>query len=222
MQMIGEIPEHYLSEAFRILKINQTTVFKNFCSSCTRKNVCREFLFTMFGADRATIAFLYSKIEMALIVGGCAPGLGIAFNLIDASFCFMLQNWLGFVIAILSCFPIPGFKAAGKGLEKLLTQAIKRIPIGQLSSNFTRLLGKRMDLLKNFVNKKPYVTIQKAVSEYITDINNPFSEEVFRQLQKIIKTYGPRLEEKSISATTHMQSMPGLTEILKRRANLIQ
>lgn len=206
LKMIGDVPEHYLAEAFKILKISETQVFRKFSAGSVGRSVYHDFLLSLGNADRTVVLSLYKRIEAILFIGGCAPGLGIAFNLIDACFCFLLHNWFGLVIAILSCFPIPGFKAAGKGVEKLLTAAIKRIPVNKLVDLFTKQLGKRLNLLRNFVNDKPYITIQKAVREYVTEVNNPFAEEIIQQLNKIIIKFGPRLEEKGISGTVKMNS----------------
>jgi len=214
MQMLGDVPEHYLAEVFRILKINETEVFKKYCLRHSGRLLYKDFILSMFGADRMVVEALYRRIEGVLFVGGCAPGLGIAFNLVDACFCFLLQNWLGLVVAILSCFPIPGFKAAGKGLEKFLTAMIKKIPVDKLVNSFTKVLGKRITLLRNFVDNNPYVTIQKAVREYVSELNNPFTQEVVTQLSKIITMFGPRLEEKTISNSVRMTAQPKLLELL--------
>lgn len=218
MQMISDVPEHYLAEAFRIIKINESEVFKKYCLKHSSKTVCRDFILYLFGADRAVVEALYRRIEGVLFVFGCAPSLGIAFNLIDACFCFMLQNWLGMVVAILSCFPIPGFKAAGKGLEKFLTIVIKKITPSELSNRFLRLILKRMELLKNIVNNNPYETIQKMVKKYVPELNNPFAEEVMMKLGNTIKLFGPRLEEKTISNSVKLTREVGLLDIMKAKS----
>ncbi len=221
MQLVEDVPERYFAEAFRFLRINEMSVFKKFCAKKGSKEVCKNFLLSTFGADKAAVQLMYAKIENILFVGGCAPGVGIAFNLIDACFCFILGNWLGLIVAILSCFPIPGFKVAGKGLEKFLTIAIKRIPIGKISSDFIKLIGKRVCLLKNIVVKDPYKAIADSVRNLVTEVNNPFAQEIIKELSKAIGHFGPKLEAKTISNYTHMTISPSLLEVMKTKAGNI-
>lgn len=221
MQLVEDVPERCFAEAFRILKINEMSVFKKYCAKTCSKDICKNFILSMFGADITTVQLIYAKIEKILFVGGCAPGVGIAFNLIDACFCFILGNWLGLIVAILSCFPIPGFKVVGKGLEKFLTIAIKKIPIGKISSDFIKLIGKRVYLLRNFVVKDPYRVIADRVRDVVKEVNNPFAQEIIKELNKAIRHFGPRLEPKTISNATHMTQSPSLLEIVKTKTGNI-
>lgn len=207
-QLLSDVPEKYLAEVFRILKINETQVFKKFCLRQGGRDVYKGFILSLFNADRAVVEALYRRIEGVLFVMGCAPGLGIAFNVVDACFCAVLGNWFGLFVAILSCFPIPGFKAAGKGLERLLSECLKKIPLNRLIDTFTKAIGKRLELLSNVVSKNPYVSIRDTVKKCLSEINNPFADETVRQLNKIINTFGPRLEEHSISGCAKMSDRP--------------
>lgn len=220
-QLLNDVPEHCIEKVICLTKINETAFFKNYCLKQGNRVIYRDFILSLFNADRAVIQSLYNRIECILIVGGCTPALGIAFNVIDGIFCFLLGNWLGLVVAILSCFPIPGFKVAGKGLEKFLTTAIKRIPIDKIISSFTRQLGIRIELFRTLVNATPYVTIQKTLRELITELNNPFAEEVMVQLSNVIRKFGPRLEEKTISETVKMTSQPKLLDIIMTSHSVI-
>ncbi len=207
-RLLADVPEKFLAEVFRILKINETQVFKKFCLRQGGRTLYKDFIQSLFKADRAVVEALYRRIEGTLFVFGCTPGLGIAFNIVDACFCAVLGNWLGVFVAILSCFPIPGFKAAGKGVEKLLSECLKKIPLNRLIDTFTKALGKRLELISSVINKNPYVCIRDAVKKCLPEVNNPFADEIVRQLNKIINTFGPRLEEHAISGCAKMSSRP--------------
>ena len=220
IHFLNDVPEHHLAYVLQSLKITETEFFKKYCVSHVGSSMCRDFILSLFNTDKVVIQTLYHKIEGVLIIGGCAPGLGIAFNIIDACFCYILCNWLGLVVAILSCFPIPGFKAAGKGLEKFLTVAIKNIPLKKLVNNFTKTIGDRITLLHRLMDAHPYVTIQKEIKKYVTELNNPFSEEIIIQLNRQIEKFGPRLTEKTISDSVNMTEFPHLLDLLKRETKL--
>lgn len=221
-QLLNDVPDIYIEKVIYLAKINETPFFKNYCLKQGNRIIYRDFILSLFNADRAVIQALYNKIEYVLTVAGCAPGVGIAFNVIDAVFCFLLSNWLGVVVAIISCFPFPGFKVAGKGLEKFLSAAIKKIPIDKIVSSFTRVLGIRIEMMRTFVNQTPYVTIQNSLRTLVADLNNPFAEEVMLQLSNVIRKFGPRLEEKTISSYVKMTPEHTLMDITKRYLGLIE
>ena len=187
-KLIGDIAEKDMREALTQLNITETKEFKNFCAHSVSKSPCRDFMRWVFGANRIVVEALYRKVEMILFLGGCIPAVGIAFNVIDACFCFILGNWLGVLVAILSCFPIPGFKAAGKGLEKFLTAVIKKIPIHEFISRFARMLETRITLSGQILKfKDPYETILNSVMKYVPGYNNPFAESVFKKFFETIE-----------------------------------
>lgn len=185
---LNDIPEVALEKVFKSLKVTEKDVFKkHLAAHATSKTIYKDFVLSLFGCDRAVVASLYATVEGVLFVGGCAPGIGIAFNLIDACFCFILGNWLGCFVAIISCFPIPGFKIAGKGLEKFFVAILHKISPQQLLS-LTKKIGIRLSRI-GFHADKSYMMIREQIEKMIPEIHNPFVETIIRELSNIIKKY---------------------------------
>lgn len=185
---IYEVDERHLEFVLKKTRITEDSTFKKFAINKQCSNTLyRDFTLSLFDCNKATIETLYRKLEGILFLGGCAPGVGIAFNLIDAVFCCILNNWLGCFVAIISCFPIPGFKVAGKGLEKFIVSLVKRIPVDKLFS-FVKLLGKRLSSI-GFHSAKSYIIIRQQLEDLIKGLHNPFCNGVIHQLSKIISCF---------------------------------
>lgn len=196
LNMIKDVPEATLEKVLKTLKITEQDSFKKFAFyRATSKSLYGDFILSLFSCDKAVVASLYKSIEGVLFVGGCAPGLGIAFNLIDACFCFILGNWLGCFVAIVSCFPIPCFKVAGKGLEKFLIVTLKKISPAELLA-FINKLGKRLSSI-GFHSDNSYIIIRQQIENIIPDLHNPFAETIIREFSKIIKRFP--VSQKAIS-----------------------
>lgn len=188
LNALKDVPESTLEKVFRALKITEKDVFKkHVASSVASRTIYKDFVFSLFGCDKAIVASLYASLEGLLFIGGCAPGVGIAFNLVDACFCFILGNWLGCFVAIISCFPIPGFKIAGKGLEKFFVAVLRKIQPKQLLS-LTKSLGNRLSRI-GFHTDKSYMIIREQIEKIIPEIHNPFVETIFRELSNIIQHF---------------------------------
>ena len=87
----------------------------------------KDFLLeAIINGDKATIQALYEPLSLILAAGGCCGGpVGVVFNLLDAAFCFVLGNWIGFSIDILSALLLfPGAKAVLTGVG----EAMKILP----------------------------------------------------------------------------------------------
>ena len=163
LNILKGIPEHQLHTVCSKLKITETMEYRSFVAKNAHvQNPCTTFLETQLtSGNTTTLSKIYHSIEGFLFIGGCAPGIGIAFNLIDACFCFALGNFFGCFVAIISCFPIPGFKVAGKGLEKILVGLLKHISPTKLINSFNKELNKRIVsyLGKNIDSADKYLAI---------------------------------------------------------------
>ena len=199
LKMLMDLPEQQINIVCRNLKITETTEFKRYLSNNISPNKsCKDFLIKeLSSSNTTTIQAIYSKIEGFLFVGGCAPGIGIAFNIVDACFCFALGNMFWCFVAIISCFPIPGFKVAGKGLEKILVALLRNISPTTLSKFSKELIKK----LKNFYGpgiensgmiNKALQTIRMQLEEVIIGLRNPFAEEIIRFFARIVDTLPPK------------------------------
>ena len=188
MNVIRDVPDSAFEKVLKSLKITEKDVFKKHVASHVAKNtIYKDFVLSLFGCDKAIVASLYASIEAVLFVGGCAPGVGIAFNIIDACFCFILGNWFGCLVAIISCFPIPGFKIAGKGLEKFFVTVLRKVSPQQLI-HLTKKLGVRLSRI-GFHSNNSYIVIREQIEKLIPEIHNPFVETIIRELSNIIKKY---------------------------------
>lgn len=214
LKMLIDLPEQQVDIVCRNLKITETTEFKKYLSNnITANKSCKDFLIKeLSSSNTTTIQAIYSKIEGFLFIGGCAPGVGIAFNILDACFCFALGNMFGCFVAIISCFPIPGFKVAGKGLEKILVALLRKISPTKLSK-FTKELIKK---LKNFYGpgiensgmiNKALQTIRIQLEEIIIGLRNPFAEEIIRFFAKIVDTLPPKLSNNIQKGVSQSYSM---------------
>lgn len=186
VKYLAQLPERDVAKICYALKITNTKAFKDFASKSPSKTPCVDFFVDLFtNPNQGALASIYHSVEGALFVGGCAPGIGIAFNIIDACFCIALSNWLGAFIAIISCFPIPGFKLAGKGFEKLLVAILKRISPAEFSK-FLKMLGGQLSKI-GFHAGDCYKQIGKKLEEIIPELNNPFASEIVKLLAETVK-----------------------------------
>lgn len=196
LNILKEVPESQLHTVCSKLKITETIEYKSFIAKnaqCSKP--CTQFLEAQLtSGNTSTLGKIYHSIEGFLFVGGCAPGIGIAFNLIDACFCFALGNYFGCFVAIISCFPIPGFKVAEKGLEKILVELLKYISPSKLLNCFNKELNKRLanclgiGFAENVGTHTKYLgIIRERLEEMIVGLNNPFATEIIRALGEVIK-----------------------------------
>jgi hypothetical protein len=189
IQLIEETEEKYIAAVFQKLHLSDTIAYKSYTKKYAKKNFEKEYLVKIFtsGGD---VQNLYKTIEPYLLIGGCSPGVGIAFNLIDACFCWALGNWLGCLVAIISCFPIPGFKVVGKGLEKLLVVLLKRITPSKIMG-LLRRLGSRLSNI-GFLSDKSYIIIREQIEAIMPYLNNPFAESFIKEFAKVVKRFPVR------------------------------
>jgi|GEM_PF-3938464 len=196
LNILKEVPENQLYTVCSKSKITETIEYKSFIAQNTHcPNPCTTFLeVQLTSGNTSTLSKIYHSIEGFLFVGGCTPGIGIAFNLIDACFCFALGNFFGCFVAIVSCFPIPGFKVAGKGLEKILAGLLKYISPSKLLNSFNKELNKRLanylgiGFIENVGTHTKYLGfIRERLEEMVVGLNNPFATEVIRALGEVIK-----------------------------------
>lgn len=201
LRLLTDLPEHQIASVCKSLKITETAEYKKYAVSQVRSSSpCKDFLVAQLGSgNKSVLQNIYSSIEGFLFVGGCAPGIGIAFNLIDACFCFALGNFFGCFVAIVSCFPIPGFKVAGKGLERILSALLKYIsPIELL--DFTKVLGKR---IQNYLGKnvspslfdESLMAIRQQLELLISKMSNPFAQEIIKKLIKNFPSFSHVVSE---------------------------
>lgn len=221
--LLIDLPEQQIDIVCRNLKITETIGFKKYLTNnATPNKSCKDFLIKeLSSSNTTTIQAIYNKIEGFLFIGGCAPGFGIAFNIIDACFCFALGNMFGCFVAIISCFPIPGFKVAGKGIEKFLIYLFDLIPISELTK-FTKELPKRIG---NYCghNNGDYVKALEVIYIKLNEImalKNPFvSDEKIKAFTKIINRFHTILPDniqknipQSYSVSDKQIKLLGITE----------
>lgn len=187
-KMMMDVPERNVAAVCRSLKLTESTAFKKYAAShYAKETLHRDFLLSLFSGSRGELARIYHSIEGVLFVGGCAPGVGIAFNLIDFCFCLALANYLGAFVALVSCFPIPGFKMVGKGLDKVVMELLKAIKPADLFK-FVKALGVRLQKI-GFHSTESYALIRRNLENMVEGLGNPFAEEVVRTLGKILNHF---------------------------------
>jgi len=206
IKLIRQTPEKDVAIVCSTLKLTQNKVFKNaLTSKAASKTPHVDSLVQVFSkSDAGVLSSIYKSIEGVLFLGGCAPGVGIAFNVIDACFCMLLNNWIGALVAIISCFPIPGFKVAGKGLEKLLEKLVvtilKRISPTDMTK-LAKLLNKQ--LAKIACNsEKSFMTIGSKIEELVKELNNPFASETIKILSKTVRSFMKKDAQKATAAAS--------------------
>lgn len=217
LRVLEETGECNIAFVCEKLKINQLPVFKNYCAKKgLSKEPYKSFLLEQFSTgNKAVLGGVYNSIEGLLFVGGCAPGVGIAFNIIDACFCIALNNWFSAIIAIVSCLPIPGFKVAGKGVEKVLMKALHSIPVSDLTK-FTKMLGVRLKTI-GYNNDWAYIKIRKQLEILIEGLHNPFAEQVLRVLSDIIKKFPTQERVMAHTGKSSVISKGSMTMILDKK-----
>lgn len=216
LKMLIDLPEQQIDVLCRNLKITETTEFKKYLSNTISSHKsCKDFLIKELSSSNTTaLQAIYSKIEGLLFIGGCAPGIGIAVNIVDACFCFALGNMFGCLVSIVSCFPIPGFKVAGKGLEKILVGLLRNISPLDLTKFYKELVRK----LNNYYGTGPATygmmvdalkIIRTRLEELVIGLRNPFSDEIIRLFAKIVDKLPSNLSsniQKGISQSYSMAS----------------
>lgn len=187
INFLRQLPEKDIEKVCITLKLSENKTFKGvMAKNGTSKTPYTESLVSIFAnPNQGLLAEIYKSIEGILFVGGCAPGVGIAFNLIDACFCIALGNWIGAFIAIISCFPIPGFKLAGKGLQKLIMSLLANISPTEMMK-IIKLLGKQLSRI-GFHTNECYIIIGQKLEELVVGLNNPFAVETIKVLSAAVK-----------------------------------
>ena len=197
IHLLEQVEEKNISSVCSKVCLTETAAYKSYSAKVAKKNCEKEFLINTF-AKGGDIQGIYKAIEPFLFIGGCAPGVGIAFNIIDACFCAALGNWVGAAVAIVSCFPIPGFKVLGKGLEKSMSTVLKEIAgklpaasfldgMGLLRRQLTRigLLGIEKQGLHT-IKPVDYSVIQEQLERMFEGWNSPFAEKMLKDLFKVL------------------------------------
>lgn len=184
LRWLFEVSEHNIATAFKMLRLTETELYKRLisrsASGVAQGSVYKEFFSMAISLPRSELQVIYASIEGALMIGGCIPMVGIAINIIDAIFCVLLGNWIGAFIAIISCFPIPGFKIAGKGLGKVLSKILAKVPILDVPRAI-RMLGKKIDGLRWCIPAaydlpKVYKIIASRLRALLPEFSNPFAQ----------------------------------------------
>ena len=163
ISLIKGIPAGHFDNLLRLVPDLKTLIPKG-------KNAQEFFVEAITTGDRAKIQALYNPLSLFLAAGGCCGGpVGIVFNSLDAAFCFVLANWLGFVIDILSIVLVfPGVKAGLTGISTV----VKTLP---------KLIGKYAKSSVNIKAMKAIVTRLKKAGE--------FKEEMLKDLYFMCKDY---------------------------------
>lgn len=187
VNFLRELPEKDIEKVCSTLKLTENKTFRGeFVKNGTSRSPYTESLVTVFATpDQRILAEIYKSIEGVLFVGGCAPGVGIAFNIIDACFCIALNNWIGAFISVISCFPIPGFKLAGKGLQTLIMSLLVKISPNDMLKIF-KMLGKQLSKI-GFHTNDCYIKIGQKLEEVVEGLNNPFASETIKVLSSLVK-----------------------------------
>lgn len=187
-KMIMDLPEKNVALVCKTLKLTDSSTFKKYASShYTKETLYRGYILSIFSGPTGELSRIYHSIEGVLFVGGCAPGIGIAFNLIDFCFCIVLANYIGAFVALISCFPIPGFKLVGKGLDKLIMKLLKNIKPADLFK-FVKFLGVRLEKI-GFHSTQSYALIRQNLENLVAGLHNPFAEEIVKTLGKILERF---------------------------------
>ena len=187
VNFLRELPEKDIEKVCSTLKLTENKAFKGeYLKNRASRTPYTESLVAVFATpDQRILSDIYKSIEGVLFVGGCAPGVGIAFNIIDACFCIALNNWIGAFISVISCFPIPGFKLAGKGLQKLIMSLLVKISPNEISKIF-KMLGKQLSKI-GFHTNDCYIKIGQKLEELVEGLNNPFAAETIKVLSSAVK-----------------------------------
>lgn len=207
LQKLMEMPDAYIDEACRKLGIADTLQYHIYMDSPLALNrSSKNFLIKVFStADTVALQAIYNKIELGLLLGGCVPYVGIIVNIIDACFCFALGNILGCAVAIISCFPIPGFKVVCKGIDNVLIDILNKISLDEIVK-ISRETMKRVQKnygagwFNNVDFKEALKIIRDEMDEIRKVIPNPFSTESDNIL-KFIETFPSRGIQKDIATS---------------------
>ncbi len=105
--MIKSVPTRHLDELCKMVK--------------TEKLTSKMIIEAFEKGDKIALKRIYVAISPILLVGGLMPGVGLACNIIDCAFCFVVGEWLSFVIDLIAIalFEVPGvagLKPLCKGL----------------------------------------------------------------------------------------------------------
>ncbi len=151
--------------------------------------------------DITAIEAIYNPLSLFLAAGGCFGGpVGIAFNAVDAAFCYMLKNTLGLVIDLLSIVVVfPGAKAGLTSISKAISvlpgyigkylttgialKAIKRVLArAKTAGQFTE------DMVKDlYFICKPYIKDITELQNYIYLHHRKAFELIVEELKRLGK-----------------------------------
>ncbi len=118
--MIKSVPTRHLDELCKMVK--------------TEKLTSKMIIEAFEKGDKIALKRIYVAISPILLVGGLMPGVGLACNIIDCAFCFVVGEWLSFVVDLIAIalFEVPGvagLKPLCKGLlassKHLLSYSLK-------------------------------------------------------------------------------------------------
>lgn len=204
LSKLMDIPDACIDEACKKLGITDTLQYHIYMDNPLALNKSsKNFLIKVFSSsDTVALQAVYNKIEIGLLLGGCIPYVGIAVNIIDACFCLALGNIFGCVVAIISCFPIPGFKVVGKGIDKILVELLKKISPDEIAK-ISRETVKRLQKVygAGWFNKADVKEGLKIIREEMEEITkqmpNPFTDESFN-IRKIIEAFPSRNLQKDV------------------------
>ena len=191
LQKLMSMPENFVDEACKKLGITDTLQFHIYMDNPLAINKSsKHFLIKVLSsADTQIIEAIYKKIELGLLISGCVPYLGIVVNIVDACFCFALGNMFGCFIAIIACFPIPGFKAVGKGLDVVVSDLLRKISPSEIVLISKELIKKLQRFYRANCNhedvKKGLMLIVQELQEISRGLRNPFIIE-YSNLSRII------------------------------------
>ena len=192
LQKFMGMPENFVDEACRKMGITDTLQFHIYMDNpFTVNKSSKHFLMKILSsADTRVIEAIYKKIELGLLLGGCVPYLGIVVNIVDACFCYALGNMFGCFVAIVSCIPIPGFKAVGKGLDVVVSDLLRTISPSEVARISNELIKKLQRFYGANYNhegvKKGLILIVQELQEVSKGLRNPFIIE-YSNLSKIIE-----------------------------------
>lgn len=164
------------------------------------------FMMLMQSGDKSVFAAIYKILEMPLLAAGCIGGpIGFAVNIIDAIFCFILGNMVGFVIDVISAFcMVPGVKGSlkgGAGITKFLVLLIKE----------NAYLCKSLDVFKSVVSRAIKFKLKPA--DFIPDLYNFYRNELKCSTEFLNELLGWIYQ-------THLKAFNAIEQRLKDLASL--
>lgn len=187
VHLLRQLPEKNIEKVCAKLKLTDNKVFSEMMARQQHSisPYTDSLVAIVTNPSKGILLEIYRSIEGVLFVGGCAPGVGLAFNIIDACFCVALGYWIEAFIAIVSCIPIPGLKFVGKGFQKTVMSLLQNISPADMQ-NMTKLLGRQLTKI-GFHTNDCYIRIGNKLDEIVDGVGNPFASDTIRLLYSSIK-----------------------------------